>query len=450
MLYFPSIKGRYPVGATTFQLAVPSPITVGTSKIRAGGQNGDLKSALVVEEIAFTAYYPAQVRNIKRTRGLDWLIRPIRESLRGYAHFAGISTWIVRPLVYLYGSFLRVPVHENAPLLSPVLVSEDAEPPKPNQNSWPLVIFSHGLGGSRTTYSQLCMRLASSGRVVLAMEHRDGSGHVCVPSRSPAKLYIKESDIIWSPDTKDEERTMLSFRGDQLTFRQHEIYLAYAAFSKLVKYGYEGPGNGLQLTDASKIDWDSWTQKDDVVPIQCDDNIALAGHSFGGATVFSILSTDPPSSESTPIPVNKALILDPWIEPICSPGPSPVPSPRDRPLPRLLVINSEGFTLWKDHFERLVGVVGVWEPAGRRLLTIVRSKHISFSDFPLLPLTIKKKAHIVMDIISKLSLAFLDGSIDNALDDIRTRKMEIKIVGIKKDGRPSRQLVGDIGDVIVH
>ena len=41
---------------------------------------------------------------------------------------------------------------------------------------WPVVFFSHGLAGSRLSYSQYCGELASHGVVVVALEHRDGSG----------------------------------------------------------------------------------------------------------------------------------------------------------------------------------------------------------------------------------------------------------------------------------
>lgn len=41
---------------------------------------------------------------------------------------------------------------------------------------YPLVIFSHGLAGTRTAYSQYCSAIASEGYVVLAVEHHDGSG----------------------------------------------------------------------------------------------------------------------------------------------------------------------------------------------------------------------------------------------------------------------------------
>lgn len=57
----------------------------------------------------------------------------------------------------------QFPAHPLAPLA--------ASPSK-----YPLIIFSHGLAGTRNTYSNYCAALAASGNVVLAIEHRDGSG----------------------------------------------------------------------------------------------------------------------------------------------------------------------------------------------------------------------------------------------------------------------------------
>jgi platelet-activating factor acetylhydrolase len=54
-----------------------------------------------------------------------------------------------------------------------------------------------------------------------------------------------------------------------------------------------------------------------------------------------------------------------------------------------------------------------------------------------------------MEVITKLSIGFLDETLEQALESVRTRKMEIEIVGKRKDGRPKRKLVGSVGDVIV-
>lgn len=166
------------------------------------------------------------------------------------------------------------------------------------------------------------------------------------------------------------------------------------------------------------------------------------------------------------LPVTRALILDPWLEPLSSPG--PVPTIGHHP-PQLCVINSEGFTLWKDHFERLSEVVRAWhlgnsksaqdeEGVPARLFTLVRARHISFSDFGVL-LKLGKAAREgreLLDLVGKLAAAFLDGTLDDQIEEIGTRKMEIEQVSGEKwrwwttEHKAPRRLVGNVGDVIVH
>jgi platelet-activating factor acetylhydrolase len=116
----------------------------------------------------------------------------------------------------------------------------------------------------------------------------------------------------------------------------------------------------------------------------------------------------------------------------------------------MLVLNSDRFTLWEDHFERLKGVVEAWEPEGRRVLTLVHAEHSSFSDFPLLPILRRNNAQVLMDLLSRLSLAFLDGQMEDALRDAKPRKMEVEIIGKTKDGKLKRRLVGEVGEIIIH
>lgn len=55
-----------------------------------------------------------------------------------------------------------------------------------------------------------------------------------------------------------------------------------------------------------------------------------------------------------------------------------------------------------------------------------------------------------MDAITRLSVSFLQGNLEEELKVMSTRPMEVKVVGKRKDGRPKRQLVGVAGDIIVH
>lgn len=68
MLFLPLSDGLQ-VGATTFAAPVRQALTIGSAKLR-----GSDSPALKLEEIVFTAFYPAQVTRNQR-KGLDWLIR---------------------------------------------------------------------------------------------------------------------------------------------------------------------------------------------------------------------------------------------------------------------------------------------------------------------------------------------------------------------------------------
>ena len=92
MLTLPAIPGPYPVGSTTF--AVPVPLSdararvVGTARLKRGtrgrrswdGADEDAHAnaneeepALKLEEVAFTAFYPADVATGGRAPSLGWV-----------------------------------------------------------------------------------------------------------------------------------------------------------------------------------------------------------------------------------------------------------------------------------------------------------------------------------------------------------------------------------------
>ena len=101
--------------------------------------------------------------------------------------------------------------------------------------------------------------------------------------------YLWSVLLSWEADRPSDSVT-LPFRNDQLIFRRHEIYLAYSAFSSLVEHGHNPEMSHLQTVDGSYINWESWCKphSDDFAPVRCDADVALVGHSFGGATVVSL------------------------------------------------------------------------------------------------------------------------------------------------------------------
>ncbi|KAH9931764.1 platelet-activating factor acetylhydrolase, isoform II-domain-containing protein [Amylocystis lapponica] len=464
MFYLPDVPGRYPVGATTFASSLHAARTIGLSRLSSTPH----KPALTLEETVFTAYYPADTGDVESspgsaakkaepTKGMNWLVRPAREVLRGYAHFGQMSSWVVHRFLGPYASRLKIPVYQNAPLLDPTT------PDKDPGAQWPLVLLSHGLCGTRTTYSQLCARLAAEGRVVLAVEHRDGTGPAVMPpsyshrrakrqknNQPKGKYYlIPEKDIVWENGYEPEP---FAFRKDQLVFRRLEMYIAYSMFSELVcapptvdssifgpLYTVDGP-QPENLEDAPF--WKSWISSPPRV--QCTRDVSLVGHSFGGATVLSILSN--PSPELPPESTGSA------------------PTPHFAALP---VRRAVEFTMWTDHFARLQDVVRLWrhdvavtpgaaadadgEGGAGALLTLVRAKHVSFSDFGALPGHSPKTGRRLLDAVGALTLAFCGGHVEDGLRDaqLQRRKMQLELVGRHRSTGPWR-LVGEVGDVIVH
>jgi platelet-activating factor acetylhydrolase len=74
MLFLSEIQGRFTVGAITFVTPVRPDRTVGPAKLR----NSTAKPpepAFCLQEVAFTAYYPAELSSKTTTKGIHWLIR---------------------------------------------------------------------------------------------------------------------------------------------------------------------------------------------------------------------------------------------------------------------------------------------------------------------------------------------------------------------------------------
>lgn len=104
----------------------------------------------------------------------------------------------------------------------------------------------------------------------------------------------------------------------------------------------------------------SWKDKLDT------DFPCLVGHSFGGATVIEMQRKGPirtveGQEESKRSLFPFTVILDPWMEPLEVDDDRPMMEPA-------YVINSESFTVWQDHFNKLKRVLHVSREAseGRR------------------------------------------------------------------------------------
>lgn len=233
---------------------------------------------------------------------------------------ANQSNAIIKPLMKSYLSSIKIPVSKERSLLS-------------QSTAFPVAIFSHGLTGMRTFYSQHCGDLASNGVIVAAIEHKDGSA-----IRTGDYPEFNEPIEFEQPSTTDINQ-LLIMRQRQLSIRVQEVFKTLSFLRQL------NQGSELHVQFKSRLDFD---------------NLFISGHSFGSATALTVLQQ---SKE-----FKFGIIADPWLFPIDKSIQITTP---------ILVISSETFT-WDEQFEDLKGLKRNSKEA---IFTAIKgSYHQSFSD----------------------------------------------------------------------
>ena len=133
-------------------------------------------------------------------------------------HDADSCRWV--PFLRLI-QYTTIPAARDAQLL---------EPPPRTGGRWPVLVFSHGLGGSRNAYSHICGSLASHGIVVVAPDHRDGSAPISfIKEDAKSKLRAVEYQYYPHQSTPEVEKG----RNEQLKIRCWELGVAHDALLKI-------------------------------------------------------------------------------------------------------------------------------------------------------------------------------------------------------------------------
>jgi len=164
----------------------------------------------------------------------------------------------------------------------------------------PVVVFSHGMGAMRTTYSILLSELASNGNFVAAVEHKDGSGSA-----------TSNVDGTWTYEKKIQpNEDEYEIRNSQVNQRVKECELAYQLLHQLVSVDDSNP-NVFQLHDPLPQEFlDSLRQ----AKLNLTEECYVSGHSFGGATALKSFYTSMNGNGQKMF--KKALLFDSWLYPI--------------------------------------------------------------------------------------------------------------------------------------
>ncbi|KAL7561126.1 hypothetical protein ACA910_009181 [Epithemia clementina (nom. ined.)] len=151
----------------------------------------------------------------------------------------------------------------------------------PGKDKFPVVVFSHGLGGNADIYSYQTMSLAARGNVVVVMNHMDGSGPF-VRTRRGAEVRFDHVTNQISGSAVDK------IRRNQTDVRVREVLAATEAVLRLDEAedawnechdsGNELLANIIGLSFVGRLEVN---------------HITAMGHSFGGATAITAAKRRP-------------------------------------------------------------------------------------------------------------------------------------------------------------
>ncbi|TPX59830.1 1-alkyl-2-acetylglycerophosphocholine esterase [Powellomyces hirtus] len=305
-------------------------------------------------------YYPTIVSEARKRSRAHWLPKGMFYAL-GYGNFSKMPSVVSMGLFYPALAGIKTPGFLNASLHPAGSVPDDQQqhlPPLPPKV--PPVVFSHGLGGMRTTYSTFCGNLASQGLVVAAIEHRDGSAAVSALNNHSDKIPYKVPDEKHLKPGQSVDSYLLELRRGQLALKAVEVQevvqllrdLNDGADIKNLMATRESPD--IQSSLRGRLDFD---------------NAVVAGHSFGAASALTAMQ------DKNGMKFKAGIALDPWMHAVD--GSLPVSTP-------FISIQSESFQ-WKANLDPLRSFFSHRECAATSRFGVLKgTAHQDVSDFPVL------------------------------------------------------------------
>lgn len=170
----------------------------------------------------------------------------------------------------------------DAKLGAPVGLADEKK-----REEWPVVVFSHGLTGSREVSTSLGLDLASAGAIVLLVEHCDGSGSL---ARFQDGGTLPHNGAIWALGAEPATPAYKAARRVQAATRAAELR-ATLEFLRDVNAGRVGP---VRSDEAVRVSLDGLTPSQTaawLAPLKgalALERVIVGGHSFGGATTLTL------------------------------------------------------------------------------------------------------------------------------------------------------------------
>ena len=190
------------------------------------------------------------------------VVKKKKRWLEDYSYAQGLSLFLTSKTSIMKHAIAPVIYAASALVPSGYMVDDHNLLIKPNQ---PIIVFSHGIAGSRFMYSQFANECCTRGFMVVAIEHTDGTA---------VAVKDDKGQILHYQHPPPDEESVKVFRRTQLIKRSQEL-------RHLLEHIHE-----------------QWPNRD----------IYLAGHSFGGITAFHAST----HHSVQKLGVKKVLLVDPW------------------------------------------------------------------------------------------------------------------------------------------
>ncbi|VVC25171.1 Platelet-activating factor acetylhydrolase-like,Platelet-activating factor acetylhydrolase [Cinara cedri] len=219
-------------------------------------------------------FYPTNLptENLEKysDKWVPWMPHPMY--LKAYANNLRVPFFILK-----YGEKLLNQGAYYIPTISDAPLSDKEE-------SYPLIIFSHGFSATRFICSEYCNTLASYGFIVAAIEHRDNSSAITFYYESPEnaeadlRTWVQYHDLRIAIKNTDVDH--YTFRNDQMKLRHRECIKLLDTILNINK--------GVPIENVLKSSFDLKQLKNKINI----DKIISSGFSFGGATAMYNAAND--------------------------------------------------------------------------------------------------------------------------------------------------------------
>ncbi|OWF45167.1 platelet-activating factor acetylhydrolase-like [Mizuhopecten yessoensis] len=311
----------------------------------------------------FRLYYPIEKTDIIK-RHKQWpLWLPRRQYSEGFAHYLKLNTKVFGKIFKWLAGDVYIPALWQSP-------------PVANGQKFPVVVFSHGIGGNRTTNTTMCTELASQGFIVAAMEHRDGSASMTYELKPNEKGNVEIVEEAEKPQQKRNlHKRSHSFHGYNATDAEWKPYVHYEPWNEFEYRNNQVKKRSRECSEALDIltslnlgvevhntlggNFNSKLFKD-----RMDlSKVIMIGHSFGGSTCLHTLAHD-----------KRFLIgavLDGWMHPLGKEVYTSITQPT-------LLLNMEKFQ-WKENIEQMLMIQN--NQAEKVMITMRGACHQSVTDF---------------------------------------------------------------------